>query len=149
MKCGNWTTGSTNSEQIEAPTNGKSRSNAKHQTEHGFAPQSVIGFKTANFEGLRRWPETDSNRRHEDLQSSALPTELSGHSQKASQEYAWRAAACKGNLVSFAASMTRRAGLLEFGGGALYAGLNEIFPADCTSVRLSDDGRRCTRGSDS
>ena len=24
------------------------------------------------------WPETESNRRHEDFQSSALPTELSG-----------------------------------------------------------------------
>jgi hypothetical protein len=27
---------------------------------------------------LLRWPETDLNRRHEDLQSTALPTELSG-----------------------------------------------------------------------
>ena len=32
-------------------------------------------------EGIRRiWcPETDSNHRHEDFQSTALPTELSGH----------------------------------------------------------------------
>lgn len=28
----------------------------------------------------RRWPETDSNRRHVNFQSTALPTELSGHS---------------------------------------------------------------------
>ena len=27
----------------------------------------------------KRCPETESNRRHEDFQSSALPTELSGH----------------------------------------------------------------------
>ncbi len=26
-------------------------------------------------------PETESNRRHEDFQSSALPTELSGHKE--------------------------------------------------------------------
>ena len=25
------------------------------------------------------WPEVESNHRHEDFQSSALPTELSGH----------------------------------------------------------------------
>gem|GEM_PF-5573432 len=27
----------------------------------------------------RWWPETESNCRHEDFQSTALPTELSGH----------------------------------------------------------------------
>jgi hypothetical protein len=30
----------------------------------------------------RWWPETESNRRHEDFQSSALPTELSGQLKK-------------------------------------------------------------------
>ena len=44
------------------------------------------------FEVLRRirkrkqlpkwWPGTESNRRHEDFQSSALPTELPGHEKK-------------------------------------------------------------------
>jgi hypothetical protein len=28
------------------------------------------------------WPGTESNRRHEDFQSSALPTELPGHTGK-------------------------------------------------------------------
>ncbi len=31
-----------------------------------------------NPKNLKWWPETDLNRRHEDLQSTALPTELSG-----------------------------------------------------------------------
>jgi hypothetical protein len=30
----------------------------------------------------RRWPGTESNRRHEDFQSSALPTELPGHTRE-------------------------------------------------------------------
>ena len=30
----------------------------------------------------RQWPEAESNRRHEDFQSSALPTELSGHQKE-------------------------------------------------------------------
>ena len=29
--------------------------------------------------GSEWWPGTESNRRHEDFQSSALPTELPGH----------------------------------------------------------------------
>ena len=33
--------------------------------------------------GLRKWwPELESNQRHKDFQSSALPTELSGHEKK-------------------------------------------------------------------
>ena len=28
---------------------------------------------------VKRWPGTESNCRHEDFQSSALPTELPGH----------------------------------------------------------------------
>ncbi len=35
------------------------------------------------FEGLFRWSETESNRRHEDFQSSALPTELSDQHEHA------------------------------------------------------------------
>jgi hypothetical protein len=30
-----------------------------------------------------KWPETDLNRRHVNFQSTALPTELSGHSLSA------------------------------------------------------------------
>jgi hypothetical protein len=30
---------------------------------------------------LREWPELESNQRHKDFQSSALPTELSGLSE--------------------------------------------------------------------
>ena len=30
-------------------------------------------------ESIEWWPEVESNHRHEDFQSSALPTELSGH----------------------------------------------------------------------
>ena len=29
--------------------------------------------------GIKKCPEPESNQRHEDFQSSALPTELSGH----------------------------------------------------------------------
>ena len=40
-----------------------------------------------------KWcPETESNRRHEDFQSSALPTELSGHSAKVQKELILRRA---------------------------------------------------------
>ena len=31
------------------------------------------------FKRRKWWPEVESNHRHEDFQSSALPTELSGH----------------------------------------------------------------------
>lgn len=31
---------------------------------------------------LLKWPELESNQRHKDFQSSALPTELSGHKSK-------------------------------------------------------------------
>ncbi len=30
-------------------------------------------------DGLKWWPEVESNHRHGDFQSPALPTELSGH----------------------------------------------------------------------
>ena len=33
----------------------------------------------AAFQRGKWWPEVESNHRHEDFQSSALPTELSGH----------------------------------------------------------------------
>ena len=32
------------------------------------------------------WPELESNQRHKDFQSSALPTELSGHKSKKDRE---------------------------------------------------------------
>lgn len=40
-----------------------------------IAPQAVAQKK--NF--ILQWPETESNCRHRDFQSLALPTELSGH----------------------------------------------------------------------
>ena len=39
-----------------------------------YTPLSAIKFLQ------RKCPEPESNQRHEDFQSSALPTELSGHS---------------------------------------------------------------------
>lgn len=30
----------------------------------------------------KEWPELESNQRHKDFQSSALPTELSGHEER-------------------------------------------------------------------
>jgi hypothetical protein len=37
-------------------------------------------FKGPAFQGKQEWwLETESNRRHKDFQSSALPTELSSH----------------------------------------------------------------------
>ena len=36
------------------------------------------------------WPETESNRRHEDFQSSALPTELSGQMLMKIKVRPWR-----------------------------------------------------------
>ena len=39
----------------------------------------------------RRWcPEPESNQRHEDFQSSALPTELSGQTHRAVAPWLWR-----------------------------------------------------------
>ena len=36
-------------------------------------------LKPNDFKGYKKWcPEPESNQRHEDFQSSALPTELSG-----------------------------------------------------------------------
>ena len=34
---------------------------------------------------MKWWDGTESNRRHEDFQSSALPTELPSHTQKLSE----------------------------------------------------------------
>ena len=39
----------------------------------------LANVKKQNTNNKKRCPETESNRRHEDFQSSALPTELSGH----------------------------------------------------------------------
>ena len=35
------------------------------------------------------WPETESNCRHEDFQSTALPTELSGHQDRKLYQKIW------------------------------------------------------------
>ena len=40
-------------------------------------PKLIKELKTLKY--LEWWPEVESNHRHEDFQSSALPTELSGH----------------------------------------------------------------------
>src|SRR5579862_4300106 len=37
-----------------------------------------VAFFWPNFLGQKIWPELESNQRHKDFQSSALPTELSG-----------------------------------------------------------------------
>src|SRR5690606_24452898 len=42
------------------------------------APAGAGSRGRASREGRREWPETESNRRHGDFQSPALPTELSG-----------------------------------------------------------------------
>ncbi len=39
-------------------------------------PNLITEFEA--FKRRRWWPEVESNHRHEDFQSSALPTELSG-----------------------------------------------------------------------
>ena len=56
------------------------------------------------------WPGTESNRRHEDFQSSALPTELPGRDHQADRQrggprgvesqFPWRGAACGGQILS-------------------------------------------------
>ncbi len=42
--------------------------------------QCVAFYKKSEFtrQKMRRWPEQESNQRHKDFQSFALPTELSG-----------------------------------------------------------------------
>ena len=55
----------------------------------GMLPKSVGIILMIEYQGTiknSRWPDQESNQGHEDFQSSALPTELSGH------EYIHRAA---------------------------------------------------------
>ena len=42
-------------------------------------PQSVYKISNIKFLILKKCPVPESNQRHEDFQSSALPTELTGH----------------------------------------------------------------------
>lgn len=46
----------------------------------------------------KEWPELESNQRHKDFQSSALPTELSG--QMKAQAYSTSYFLCNDNLYS-------------------------------------------------
>ena len=46
---------------------------------------------------LLKWPELESNQRHKDFQSSALPTELSGHERR--NENSGNALFLKANLI--------------------------------------------------
>ncbi len=55
---------------VSAPVNGK-------EPEFGVL-ESLMGLQNGLKNKMTWWPETESNRRHEDFQSSALPTELSG-----------------------------------------------------------------------
>jgi hypothetical protein len=43
-----------------------------------FRRKPYYGFLSIQFFGQKIWPELESNQRHKDFQSSALPTELSG-----------------------------------------------------------------------
>ena len=43
-----------------------------------YCPQSNLSKEIKNLKVAKWWPEVESNHRHEDFQSSALPTELSG-----------------------------------------------------------------------
>ena len=47
----------------------------------GLALKHAQAFSNQPFEepSIKTCPEPESNQRHEDFQSSALPTELSGH----------------------------------------------------------------------
>ncbi|GAK42842.1 hypothetical protein TCA2_5335 [Paenibacillus sp. TCA20] len=49
---------------------------SNHRTRKGADLQSDAFGHFANPPGLKKWLGTESNRRHEDFQSSALPTEL-------------------------------------------------------------------------
>ena len=41
-----------------------------------------INQKTPSFDRVLKWPRAESNHRHKDFQSSALPTELQGLTKK-------------------------------------------------------------------
>jgi hypothetical protein len=43
-----------------------------------FQHSNLVRKKLYLCEGVKKWPETDLNRRHVNFQSTALPTELSG-----------------------------------------------------------------------
>lgn len=45
----------------------------------GKEPKSLRVLNRVGKWLISQWPEAESNRRHKDFQSSALPTELSGH----------------------------------------------------------------------
>ena len=56
----------------------------KEQGFMGFYSQNKIGCDQAMidvFIGIKWCPGADSNHRHEDFQSTALPTELPGHTE--------------------------------------------------------------------